>query len=113
MPRVLLVNTQPHLRSLLEKRFAQEGFDVLVASWEDSLASAFERAADLVVLGQDGEHRLGEWVAAKGPLSVPLIFLATSDSDGAESEAAPAVAQLKMPFRPSQLVALARKAVLP
>ncbi len=112
MPKVLLVNTQPHLRLLLEKRFEKEGFEVQVSSWEETLNASGVQAPDLIVLGQDAEHPSSQWFAKNGARPAPVILLTTGDAG--EALAAPAqkdVAHLRMPFRPSQLVALARKAV--
>ena len=109
MPTVLLVNTQPVLRALLEKRFTQEGFGVHAASWDQGLELLREARPDLVVLGQDEQHSPEAWLEACSPCCPALILLTTGESG---QESAPGeVARLRMPFRPSDLLALARKAV--
>lgn len=109
MPKVLLMTSQPHLQHLLERRLRQEGFDVVLGSWQDDGLLAGEAPPDLIVIGQGDEEHLRQ-VARRGGLgSVPVILLTTSET--AQDDTLPDMAQLKMPFRPSQLIALARKAV--
>jgi DNA-binding response OmpR family regulator len=102
MPRVLLVTSQPQLRTLLEKRFLQEGFDVVLNRFEEGAPP------DLIILGQEvgGANELDR--AARVAPGVPVIVLTTGEASAALPLDA---AQLRMPFRPSQLLALARKAV--
>jgi DNA-binding response OmpR family regulator len=97
MPKVLLLDTEPHLFSLLKAKLEREGFEVFA----DEVTLAAQASPDLVILGQRHPHDtlvLGS--------NTPIILLSPSDSQ-AESH----VPHLKMPFRPNDLVELARRTV--
>jgi DNA-binding NtrC family response regulator len=115
MLKVLLIDTEPHILSLLRPRFELEGFEVATGVSDSYLASdsAPEITADLVVLGKrgPGETRLLEHLQRSGNPHVPIILLTSSDEPLLGAETRRDIAQLKMPFRPSQLLELARKAV--
>lgn len=95
---------------LLEAKFIEEGFDVTTARDADGLQMAHEVRPDLIVLEQRLVDRLGrplrEQFAASTQLSeIPIILLTVRD--GAVTDGA----SVAMPFRPKQLVALAREAL--
>jgi DNA-binding response OmpR family regulator len=92
MPKVLLLDTEPHLFSLLKSKLEREGFEVVTETRGCT--------PDLVILGHHHDHTF------KPDNSTPVILLSSSDSDK-ES----ALPHLKMPFRPNDLIALARQAI--
>lgn len=92
MPKVLLLDTEPYLFSLLKSKLEREGFEVLT----DEPGSR----PDLVILGQRHHHDPALL------LNTPVILLSSSDSP--EESAVP---HLKMPFRPNDLIALARQTI--
>jgi DNA-binding NtrC family response regulator len=115
MLKVLLLDTEPHILSLLRPRFELEGFEVTTDVSDSYLATETmpEITADLVVVGKrsTAETRLLEYFQNRGSRHVPIILLTSSDDPSLYAETNSDVAQLKMPFRPSQLLELARKAV--
>lgn len=116
MPRVLLVDTEPHIVALLKSRFEQEGFEVVsLGEAQVQGQRILEAEPDLIICGRyrSGDEDIKAFkdlLAVGGVPAVPVIMLTTSDgvaADDVETD----VAQLKMPFRPSQLLDLARKRV--
>jgi hypothetical protein len=102
MPKVLLLDTEPHLFDLLKSKLEREGFEVFAD--EGSLSSLIPGAAlspDLVILGH---HHDPSFILPDR--HTPVILLGHSDSDQ-ESD----FPHLKMPFRPNDLVELARRTV--
>jgi DNA-binding response OmpR family regulator len=92
---------------LLEAKFVQEGFDVTAAADPLAFRRALSTFPDLVVLEQrlvdeDGRPLLDTLRDSDRLSDVPLILLTVRDASAAEGAA------LSMPFRPKQLVALAR-----
>jgi two-component system, NtrC family, response regulator AtoC len=81
MPRVLVVDDDPLLRSNLSELFTEEGFDVIVAAGgADAVALAKARAPDLIVCdvampGMDGHAVLQAVRAHASTATVPFIFL--------------------------------------
>jgi len=115
MPKVVLIGTEPHMLSLLRGRFEQEGFEVASIAEEGWRQQVSDFPPDLIVLGKGlDEADLG---ALGGKVEgVPVILLtASGEEQGLVSvgDLARKVAQLKMPFRPSQLLELARKTITP
>lgn len=101
MPKVLLVDTEPHLFALLKAKLEREGFEVFAD--ERTLASVTPESAltpDLIILG----HHDPDFVLPTQ--DAPVILL--SPSDRQEKSELP---HLKMPFRPNDLVELARRTV--
>ena len=110
MARVLLVSGEQHLLQLLEDKFVEEGFEVATAHDGDSLTHALDSEPELIVLEQRlvDEHGvpLHERLKASEALrAIPLILLTVHDGHASTD---PSVA---MPFRPRQLIALAREAL--
>lgn len=113
MPRILLVGAEPHMLALLKSRFEQEGFEVVsVDAGENAKQQAAESCPDLIVVGKQLSESEFSALAQLGTRSVPVIVL-TAGEPGINllGSASQDVAQLKLPFRPSQLVELARKAI--
>jgi DNA-binding response OmpR family regulator len=110
---VFLVSGEQHLLQVLEAKFVQEGFGVATCSEADAVGRALELRPDLVILEQrlvDGLGRpLYERFKAEPSLqAIPIILLTVRDAGTAAVAGAAAVA---MPFRPKQLIDLARKAL--
>jgi DNA-binding response OmpR family regulator len=105
MPRVLFINTEMHIYSVLKRKFELEGFEVVSCTTVTYEALELARhEPDLIVLGQ--AHAAQNLQQALP--NVPIILI-TNMAD--EPEPITEVAQLKMPFRPSDLMAMARKVV--
>ena len=117
MPKVLLVDTEPHIGALLKSRFEQEGFEVsslLAGAAEDGPPSGPPGAPpDLIVWGKrQGTAQTLEDFMSGVATGVPVILLTSADTlEDAEAVTLHDVARLKMPFRPSHLLELARRAV--
>ena len=85
MKRILVVDDDPSVTSVLKRGLAYEGFAVEAApSGEEALASARERYPDLVILdvmmpGLDGLEVLKRFRAADAHL--PVLMLTAKDSD--------------------------------
>lgn len=109
---VLLIDEHQHMIDLLRGKFELEGFEVLAASTaQEGLELALGGAPDLIVLDerlQDGEGvALAERFREREELrEIPMILLTPRASDGSSEDG---VSSLQLPFRPSQLVALARE----
>lgn len=112
MPTVLLVSGQEHMLQLLEAKFVQEAFDVIAAGTLDAFRDALASTPDLVVLEQrlvdeEGLPLLDVLRRSDRLRAVPLILLTVRDGAAGDGVAG-GDAALSMPFRPKQLVALAR-----
>jgi len=117
MPKVFLIDTEPHISALLTSRFEQEGFEVLPFGLNQVSSEALSlQRPDLVVFGRGYSETdptissFQDLMKLGGTGSVPIILLTASDTESF-GDAQQAIAQIKMPFRPSQLLELARKAV--
>ena len=113
MPKVALIGTEPHMLSLLRGRFEQEGFEVAAIAEKGWQQQVSDFPPDLIVLGKRlDEPDLGTLENVAG---VPVILLTASGEEQFVSvgDTPQEVAQLKMPFRPSQLLELARKTIAP
>jgi DNA-binding response OmpR family regulator len=95
MLKVLLLDTEPHLFTLLKSKLEREGFEVV----DQAAPSAV--TPDLIILGQ----RQPGFVLP-GDSDTPVILLSSSITEEASE-----LPHLKMPFRPNDLVELARKTV--
>ena len=111
MPKVVLVGTESHILSLLQSRFEQEGFEVAAVAEEGWQQQISDFPPDLIVLGK----RFGDAVSnvLGNVVDVPIILLTAGDEKDVSSPVQPEIAQLKMPFRPSQLLELAYKTLAP
>ena len=114
MPKVLLIDTQAHILEVLRRKFESEGFDVFsLNTCEAHQEQVLSFKPDLIVLGKapgEGKHLnvlTQELRLSTGSPDVPIILITT----GFEEEHVADVPHLKMPFRPSQLMAMAREAV--
>lgn len=110
MPKVLLITAENFMLQLLEAKFVEEGFAVTTARNVDAIRLAQELVPDLIVLeqrlvDQQGRPLKEQFDASPELKDIPVILLTVRDgSDGDEASVA-------MPFRPKQLVALARDAL--
>lgn len=117
MAKVLLIDAQTHILELLRSKFEREGFEVLAAeSGEAGLRVALAEGPDLIVLDERLTDAHGRAVADRlrdeVPLrDVPLILLSSRHSTGHGAANGSVDSVVQLPFRPSQLVALAREAI--
>ena len=103
MPKVLFIDTKPHLYDVLKRKFELEGFDVMTQSQNTN-------EADLIVIGKTANVLAGPQLPNETSPNVPIIML--SDELSLEQQlASSSISHLKMPFRPSQLMAMAREVV--
>ncbi len=101
MPRVLLLDTEPHLFELLKSKLEREGFEVFTD--ESALTSTEStQPPDLIIVNQ---YHYDHSFVLPDP-HTPVILLSSGSSE--ETNKLP---QLKMPFRPNDLVELARRTV--
>ena len=106
MPRVLLVDTD-HLHEVLKRKFEAEGFDVFVLESSNMSEPVLSFHPDLIVLGKAGDALTQVKRAhEREEGTVPIILITPTPL---EPEAS--VEQLSMPFRPSQLLHMARRAL--
>ena len=118
MPKVFLIDTEPHISALLTSRFEQEGFEVLPLGLHQVSGEMKLQRPDLIVFGRaygEGDPTINSFqdlMNLEGAGAVPIILLTTSEAESIDMLTQQReIAQLKMPFRPSQLLELARKAV--
>ncbi|CAN5871799.1 hypothetical protein BH24DEI2_BH24DEI2_18310 [soil metagenome] len=99
--------------ALLKSRFEQEGFEVVSITAGEALQQPFtDTHPDLIVVGKSLTESEFGGLAHLGTRSVPVILLTGGEPPSGTSGDAPSeIAQLKLPFRPSQLVELARKTI--
>lgn len=114
--RVLIIDDEPNILELLELKFEREGLEVLTAnSAEDGLRKAYEHRPDLIILDiaiSDGEEQLlsERLKADERTALIPLILLSARTDKGVDSVGDEwGLTRLRKPFRPSQLLALARE----
>ncbi len=116
--RVLIIDDEASILSLLATRFRREGIDVMTASTAaEGVQLALKRRPDLIILDMrlaDDEGTSLQAVLRQdaATASIPIILLSASTDaskdEGADGEADMLTARLRKPFRPSQLLALAR-----
>ena len=112
MPRVLLIDDERFLLARLERSFLAAGYDVLVAaSASEGVSLARTFAPDLIVLDRTLPKVGGTFPAevlcgAPETAAIPLIFLSRRPKRA--STQMRQSASLHKPFRPSQLVELAK-----
>jgi hypothetical protein len=103
MPRVLLLHTEAPLFELLRSKLEQGGFEVLVSADDTGISP------DLIIVGKHASDNPDFALPSEG--TTPIILISSGDSENL-SEDFGELSQLKMPFRPSDLVELARKTVM-
>jgi DNA-binding response OmpR family regulator len=109
MPQVLLVNTELHILAILKRKFELEGFKVITLDLPLELQMLAEVKPDLIVLGHSFElSQIRSLLQEKLP-KTPIILLRAGLAS--EEMVIPETEQLKMPFRPSDLMAMARRVV--
>jgi hypothetical protein len=101
MPKVLLLNTEAPLFELLKSKLEREGFEVL---GDMEPPSANPTSPDLIIVGK---HHYDTGAFTLPYKNTAPIILISSEADDKQGE----WPHLKLPFRPSDLVELARKAV--
>jgi DNA-binding response OmpR family regulator len=99
MPKVLLLHTEPPLFELLKSKLEQGGFEVVGEAQDIGTSTP-----DLIILGKHVQEQPAFMLPEESTAPVILLSSGASDEQGELS-------QLKMPFRPSDLVELARKTV--
>jgi DNA-binding response OmpR family regulator len=114
----LIIDDEESILSLLEARFRREGIDVVTASTAaEGVQLALERRPDLIILDMRLADEEGASLQAvlrqdTATAAIPIILLSTStdasDGEADDEEADMLTARLRKPFRPSQLLALAR-----
>lgn len=100
MLKVIFLDTQPHIYSVLKRKFEREGFEVITEGQNLS--------ADLIVMGKAEANKANSYLDMTRS-KAPVILLSNEQSQN--QDAKNSFTHLKMPFRPSQLMALARRAV--
>ncbi|HEX7021277.1 MAG TPA: response regulator [Trueperaceae bacterium] len=116
MSRVLIIDDEPSLLSLLEQKFQRAGFEVATASdSEKGFLAATESGPELIILdlklSEAADMSLAERLRTDSRTAdIPVILLsARAGQEGDEEELEGLMTQLRKPFRPSQLLALARE----
>ena len=111
MPRVLVVDDDPHIREVVLFALADEGYDVLAASdGRVGLTFAAEHAPDVVLLdynmpGCDGRCLLEGYRALPGPRTPVVLVTAARDARRRAAEVG-ADAHLGKPFELDALLDL-------
>jgi DNA-binding response OmpR family regulator len=103
MPRVLLLHTEAPLFELLKSKLEQGGFEVLEST------DNTDTSPDLIIIGKHSPDNPDFALPNEG--TTPVILLSSGDSEDLSDKDLGELSQLKMPFRPSDLVELARKTV--
>ena len=109
-PAVLLVDDDPTLLSVLERRMAREGYEVQTASSGEQALKLLERAwpqlliVDLMMPGMDGFELCDR---VKRIADLPIIVLSAVDASEAKVKALESYAEdyITKPFNPDELVA--------
>jgi len=109
-PAVLLVDDDPTLLSVLERRMAREGYDVQTAPSGEHALKMLERAwpqiliVDLMMPGMDGFELCDR---VKRIADLPIIVLSAVDASEAKVRALEEYAEdyITKPFNPDELVA--------
>jgi len=110
MPRVLIVDDEPAIRSLLSLTFARAGYDVRTAAdpYKAMEACAFESIdailSDVQMPGMDG-HCLVRWVAATYP-TIRSVLMSGFDITCGDCPFAGRCTLLRKPFKPNEAVAI-------
>lgn len=111
MPKVLLIDAQAQLLTLLKGKFEREGFDVLsTSSGDEGVRLARHERPDLIVLEARLRDGAGAVVADRIKddvelQKIPLILL-TLRTEGSDEDA-DEIQQVQHPFSPKRLVELA------
>lgn len=87
-PRILMVEDEEPLRSVLSDYFAERGYDIEVSdSGRDALRAADDRPPDVMILDLDlgGDPTEGLDVFRRTDHSIPIILLAGHEDDTAKN----------------------------
>lgn len=110
MPRVLIVDDEPAIRSLLSLAFVRAGFDVRTAADTDKAMEACASESfdallsDVHMPGMDG-HSLVRWVASTHP-ATRSILMSGFDITCGTCPFAGRCTLLRKPFNPKDAVAI-------
>ncbi len=108
MLKVLLVDTEPYIRDTLRRKFELEGFEVMTVESQQAGELFLEVKPDLIVLGKAADFQHGSLLTS---LTARIPVIVISNSSDHSSILQHEVARLTMPFRPSDLMAVAKEAV--
>jgi DNA-binding response OmpR family regulator len=87
MKKILVVDDEPDLREILQKKLSQSQFEAIVASGgEEALGICREAKPDLVLLdiampGMDGYETCKRLKEDKSTRDIPVLFLTAKDLD--------------------------------
>lgn len=114
-PRVLVVDDEAGVRSLVSAVLKQAGYTVQTASHASEAMAAFEREAfdlllsDVRMPGMNG-HALAQWVAARRP-ETRTALMTGYDAECPGCPYAPRCKTIQKPFRPTDLLAFVRSVI--
>ena len=112
--RVLIIDDEESILNLLELKFRREGLEVVTAATvADGLEAARQACPDLIIVDVQMRDAGGETLAERlrenaSTAHIPLILLSARADEDMDEEFAGMIGRLRKPFRPSQLLALAR-----
>jgi DNA-binding NtrC family response regulator len=110
MPRILIVDDEPGIRTLLSLTFRRAGYEVKTASspfkaMEICAAEPFDAVlSDVEMPGMDG-HCLVRWISDKFP-KMRSVLMSSLDVECTECPFANRCHMLRKPFRPQEAVAV-------
>jgi two-component system, cell cycle response regulator CpdR len=115
MPRILIVDDEGAILSLLAATFSTAGYEVRTASdGPDAMrlceSEQFDAMLSDVVMPRMNGHDLARWVAGQFPRT-QTVLMSGFDSGCEECPLAGRCRWLSKPFRPSEAVALIDKAL--
>lgn len=117
MPKVLVVDDQPHIVRLIQVNLERERIDVITAGdGEEALAQVYAEHPDLVILDvimpkRDGFEVLKAMKSDPETSAIPVIMLTvrTQNADIVEGLHQGAELYMPKPFHPRELVALVQR----
>jgi two-component system, cell cycle response regulator CpdR len=117
MAKVLIVDDEAPIRTLLTIAFTQAGFDVSSAEdGSDAIellnAERFDAVLSDVMMPRTNGHELARWVAERFPL-VRTVLMSGFDLGCEECPLAQRCTMLAKPFRPSDAVSLVASVLSP
>jgi len=109
LPRILIVDDEVAVRSMLAHYFARAGFEVNVAAsaleaMEICDAKQFDAVLSDVDMPRMNGHELARWMAVKHPRTVSVL-MSGFGIDCEECPLAGGCVLLRKPFRPQEAVA--------
>jgi CheY-like chemotaxis protein len=115
VPRILIVDDEGAIRTLLSTAFEMAGYEVRTApdgpeAMELCAAESFDAILSDVRMPRMNGHDLARWVAARCPRT-RLVLMSGFDMDCDECSLATRCQLLPKPFRPAAAVSLVRQAL--